>query len=196
MKVRMLIFLWWALVYTGCAGHKEAGYLWNPQPSNTDKIRIDGMYNTLDTTLLSNGKRLSDHNTTIGFIVFKKDQSIFRDNGGNIDSLPFTCEYYKQYNRKARGQYEIKGDSVIAYLPATFIVWGMRFKTYNAWFKGYIRNRDTITGWHVVPPYPKKIGKWSLKLENNQVIFTPHTIYFIKTDAVNCLGTDSSVIKN
>jgi hypothetical protein len=52
-------------------------------------------------------------------------------------------------------------------------------------YRGYIKNRDTITDWKAIKPYPKDITKNAVSL--NPRLFNPQTLYFVKTDAVKCL---------
>jgi hypothetical protein len=49
----------------------------------------------------------------------------------------------------------------------------------------FVKTRDTITEWKVIPPYPKDFTKFVKKI--NKHLFEPHTLYFVKTDAVKCL---------
>lgn len=55
-------------------------------------------------------------------------------------------------------------------------------------FRGIIKNRDTITDWKVVPPYPNGLNKEDLDYYSNKSGLVPKTLYFVKTDAVRCLN--------
>lgn len=181
MKWFLLPGLCWLCYMAGNSNNVPAGV------APVDRsIRTDGMYNMLDTTLLPSGQPAMEHYTTQGLVVFATDTTLYRDNGVTIDSLPFNCRYYQLYNRKADGEYYIKGDSVFATVATTFVV-GARYRSFLAHFRGYIKNRDTITDWKVVPPYPKKVTRRATNAVENKDLFAPQVMYFIPTDAVKCL---------
>jgi hypothetical protein len=167
---------------------------------DTSKIRYDGFYNKLDTTIINyeceaKGKRYNEIYSSIDLIVFNNKKNIYINGGGTIGKEPSTCDYYsgiidwhKNHNQDPFGSYRIKNDSIYAYVPITLKTWGMIPRIVKCNYRGYIKNRDTIVDWKIIPPYPKGTSKFIL--ENNKDLFQSQTLYFVKTDAVKCLQMD------
>jgi hypothetical protein len=168
-------------------------------PNDTIEIRFDGFYNKIDTTTInydcdSKEKRCNEIYSSIDLVVFNKS-NIYVSGGGTINDEPYKCSYYKmiadwhkEHKKEIFGNFLIKKDSIYAYLPITLNTWGMIPRIVKCNYRGYMKNKETITDWQVVPPYPKGISKFIF--ENNPKLFKPQTLYFVKTDAVKCLKTD------
>ena len=142
-----------------------------------------------------NGKKYSDVFTSTCLVVFNKKRESYIDYGSNRDDKPYKCSYYKtisewhkDHKKEFFGSYTIKKDSIYAYVPITLLTWGLIQRTVNCNYRGYIKNRDTITDWKIIPPYPN--GTNEFIRENNKQLFNPQTLYFVKTDAVKCLQMD------
>lgn len=161
---------------------------------DTTKIRYDGYYNKIvDTLHTFDGLKYSvPRKIANDLVVFNKNKNIFIDaNESTNDSSSFNCMYYqkiafrlKKYNSNYL-KYTIKNDSLYTYNGVLITVGaGQRVPVYCN-FRGFIKNRDTITDWKVIPPYPKNITKSVLKW--NADLIEPHSLYFVKTDAVKCL---------
>ena len=165
---------------------------------DTTKIRFNGYYNTLDTTIISDerdinyGKKNSDLYKTLYLKVFGITKANYIDEVGTKNNESFICEYYKQivewnkeHNQMYLGRYTIKHDSVYSYTPVYITVGAGRKEVVNCNFRGFVKNRDTITDWKIIPPYPEDFTKFVTKI--NQHLFEPQTLYFVKADAVKCL---------
>lgn len=156
---------------------------------DTTIIRYDGMYNVYDTSILNSGYKANEKFTTINEVVFLKNGTIFRNGGNSIDSLIFGNDMWILIGTELKhslGEYLIIGDSIYAYTPFQMSIGGGRFKPFNANFSGYIKNKDTILNWRMVPPYPDVDPKLNNYFVNDT---TPRTLYFIKNDAVKCLDS-------
>lgn len=101
------------------------------------------------------------------------------------------CEFYQKENDRYSkykikySKFTIKNDSIYTYHAILITVAaGQRVPVWCN-FRGYVKNKDTITDWKIIPPYPKDFTK-SVKKWNAD-LFKPHTLYFVKTDAVKCL---------
>ncbi|WP_300487744.1 hypothetical protein [Flavobacterium sp.] len=166
-------------------------------PLDTTKIRYDGYYNNISDSVFIRGnfKYTFPKNKTTELVVFNKNKFIYIDSGATIDETALSCEYYqkietwyKTHNEDYLGYFTIKNDSIYAYTITTI---GIKNGAKTAVFcnhRGFIKNRDTITDWKVIPPYPKDFTKFVI--EKNQWLFKSKTLYFVKTDAVKCLQMD------
>lgn len=166
-------------------------------PLDTFKVRFDGYYNKLDTTIITfdseaKGKKYNEIYSSNDLVVFNSKKDVYINGGGTKHNGPLTCEYYNKivnWHKKQKseifGNYTIKNDSIYAYVPVTIKTWGMisRIRKFN--YRGYIKNRDTILDWKIILPYPKGTSKFII--ENNKDLFNPQTLYFVKTEAVKCL---------
>lgn len=165
---------------------------------DTTKIRFDGYYNNIvDTIFYSNGYKYNFPKSSISdrLVVFNKNKNIYIEGGATIDSSSFTCKYYqdieiwyKTHNENYLGRFTIKNDSVYAYALTSIRIRAGGVTDVYCNYKGYIKNRDTITDWGIVPPYSEDFTKFVI--ENNKNLLRPHTLYFVKTDAVKCLQMD------
>jgi hypothetical protein len=164
---------------------------------DTTKIKFNGYYNKIVDTIISfDGLKYSTPlKITNELIIFNKNKKIFINvNESTNDSSSFNCKYYKEifvrYSKYKINypKYTIKNDSLYTYHGILITVSaGQRVPVYCN-FRGYVKNRDTITDWKVIPPYPKDFTKFVKKI--NADLFVPHTLFFVKTDAVKCLKMD------
>lgn len=167
---------------------------------DTTKIRFDGYYNTLDTLVVKD-KRRSDYGKsnsqlykTIHLKIFGKNKKQFISFDNTKDNSALTCEFYnKEFDRyKLYGikcpKFTIKNDSIYSYdIDLITVSAGQRVPVgFN--YRGFVKNRDTIIDWKIIPPYPKDLTKFVLEV--NKDFFKPKTLYFVKTDAVKCLKID------
>lgn len=160
-------------------------YLHNPIDSS--KIRFDGFYSAIDTTTLPNGNKRSEVYTSQNEVVFCLNKKQYISNGASVSNEALTCDFYRNISSELLGEFTIKGNEIYSYSPLYFVMYGSFSKIHYAHFKGYIKNRDTIVDWKIVPPYPKNIGNWEINHPRNKFQFMPKTLYFVKTDAVKCL---------
>jgi hypothetical protein len=157
--------------------YKEDGLM------NTPNIRLDGFYNTFDTSFSVNcGKRAYERYTTKDIVVFLRDNQVFYNGRMGSYSMPdFQNGYLQREGPKMIGTYRIKGDSLYATIPTQFLLHAQRYEYFSAHYVGFIKNEDTILSWKMVPPYPK------IKLKFNEffhVDTTPKMLYFVKYDKV------------
>lgn len=198
MRLVILIVL---MIFSSCMSTKQiTPYSFIHDPVDNSRLQFNGFYNTLDTISLDNeGNKSYKHLTALYWVIFNKNQKIYVSSGASTSTsnVAFDCNYYKRINDSYRkekvnviGYYTIKGDSIYASLPIYFIRPGMVPKLCDANYRGFIKNKDTITDWKVIPPYPIKIGKFEKRFQPNSHLFEPQTLYFIKTDAIKCLQMD------
>ena len=157
---------------------------------DSTKLRYDGMYNVFDTSFVLLTGDISDKvYVTTREVVFLKSGKIHRNGGVNLDSLIFGNDMWILIGTELKhslGEYLIIGDSIYAYTPSRMSLGGGRFKSFNANFSGYIKNKDTILNWRMIPPYPDVDPTLNNYFVNDT---TPRTLYFIKNDAVKCLDS-------
>ncbi|MEO4004116.1 hypothetical protein [Flavobacterium sp. CAU 1735] len=169
--------------------------------SDTSKIRFNGFYNTLDTAIINRqndiyfGKSSHELYSSLYLVIFGRNKKIYIDGVETFGNKPFTCEYYKRirdwnklHKEEYLGNYTIKNDSIYAHVEVRTVTSAGRIKSIYCNYRGYIKNKDTITDWKVIAPYPKDFTKFVI--EKNQWLFKSKTLYFVKTDAVKCLQMD------
>jgi hypothetical protein len=198
MKKLILII---SIILTGCAYKVKTPI----QPISfiatnlldTTKVRYNGYYNKIvDTIVYSNGYKYSfPKSVTNDLIVFNKNKNIYVDDAtATKDSLSFNCKYYNEIHNRYKlysnkfDTFTIRKDSIYTYFACLITVGAGQRVPINCNFRGFIKNKDTIIDWKIIPPYPKDFTK-SVK-ERNKDLFEPHTLYFVKTDAVKCLQMD------
>ena len=162
-------------------------------PIDTTKIHFNGFYSTTIDTSRYKGIRLEKEGdyTSRNEVVFTKKQKIVIYAGASKNNEPLYCNFYKNsYLKNMTGLFTIKNDSIYAYVPIFFYTKFVTVIDGYAYYRGYLKNKDTITDWKVIKPYPKKIGKVEMGLNQNWHLFRPQTLYFVKTDAVKCLQID------
>lgn len=192
------------LILTSCAYKTKTdikpNFVYENQTLDTTKIKFNGYYNILDTVLIKDvrrgdyGKRNCDIYKTINLKVFGKTKNIFNSYRDTKDNSAFSCEFYKEEFERYKlynidyEKFIIKNDSIYTYsLQLITVGAGQRVPVYCN-YRGFVKNRDTIIDWKVIPPYPKDFTKFVI--EKNKDLFEPKTLYFVKTDAVNCLKID------
>lgn len=150
--------------------------------NDTSGIRFDGLYNTFDTSMLHCGKRAYEQYTTSNSIVFLMNNNMFHNSRLVSYGMPSVYnESIERRGSKSIGKYKIIGDSIYATIPTQFARANERVIFKDANYSGYIKNKDTILGWRIVPPYPDI----KLKYNRNFAYDTmPKMIYFIKYDKV------------
>jgi hypothetical protein len=195
-KIAMLIFLLcYSCIYKPKQPLSPISFI-KTFPMDKSKIRFDGFYNnsSLDSLKLC----CKDYNNATSYekVIFLENKKIKSDYFSvTIGNEPFTCEHYqnsvkwhKENKKEYLGDFTIKNDSIYAYVPIYLPLTGHRFVQINFNYRGYLKNKDTITNWKVIPPYPADITKIAVSL--NPRLFKPQTLYFVKTDAVKCLQMD------
>ncbi len=189
------------LVFSSCAYKVKTSIkpltVIESQKLDTTKIRYNGYYNKIvDTFVYSNGLRYDfPKSITNELIVFSKNKKIYiNDNTATRDSSSFNCKYYKEIYTRLKlynvdlPNFTVKNDSIYTFFDAIITVGGGQRVPVYCNYRGYVKNRDTIADWKVIPPYPKDFTKFVI--EKNKDLFEPKTLYFVKTDAVKCLKID------
>lgn len=193
-KIIVLIIL----ILTSCAykikepAAKSISFI-ESYPLDTTKIKYNGFYNKIQDTVVyaNNYKYTLAKNSYCDLIVFNKNKNIYITGSLIEYKSALNCKYYEEeYKRYSKYEikypkFTIKNDSLYTYHSILITVSaGQRVPVYCN-FRGFVKNRDTITDWKVTPPYPKDFTKSVIKW--NADLFKPHTLYFVKTDAVKCL---------
>jgi hypothetical protein len=151
---------------------------------DVNKIRYDGYYTVLER---------DKHLTSLCDVVFNHQAKVNINFFGLQNNEAKNCEFYKNIDKFKTnkllpvGKFTITGDEIYAFAPYTLRIRGSLPRTYMTHFKGNIKNRDTIVNWHVIEPYPHKIGKSELENPINIIDITPKVLVFVQTDAVKCL---------
>jgi hypothetical protein len=157
-----------------------------PAPADTGKLRFDGFYS-------NTGKPgyPRDRYSAVNPVFFTPKNRIHVSHGANTvtDSSLFTCKYYRQLNPAGLGTYIIEGNKISAFVPVAVAMGeGAWFGIYHLHFSGIIVNKELITNWKALPPFPKRIKKRDMENSQNSGIFSEHDLQFIQADSINCLN--------
>ena len=157
-------------------------YVLNPAAIDTSKLRFDGFYSMV------NEKYPSSKYTAESEVVFTINNKIFNSYGANTTDIVFTCERYKNIRKDRIGTYTIEGNKIKAFVPTVVTIGdGAKYLLYNLNYEGTIQNKELITDWHAVPPFPQKFGKGIFNSFQNNETFEPQVMKFVNTEAVRCL---------
>lgn len=186
---RCLTYIIITLSLISCLTGKQVdapAYYKNPAPVDTSKLRFDGYY----TNITELG--YSQYNyTAVDPVLFTPKNRIYVVHGANTitDSSIFTCKYYKELDPNHFGVYIIEGNKISAFVPVTVAIAGGSFyRIYSLNFTGTIVNKDLITNWKAVPPFPKRIKKSDIENTQNNGIFREHDLKFVQADSIKCLN--------
>lgn len=150
-----------------------------PIEDDTSMLRFDGIYSDYDTV-----SSPDDHTQKIigtEFVAFLKDSHIFYSGEGVSGIYPDFQGFFKTNGPNLTGTYHISNDTLYATISTLFFKRGMRFTFLDANYVGYIKNKDTISAWKMVPPYPKM----NLRLNEHFENFTrPRDLHFVKYEQV------------
>lgn len=138
--------------------------------------RLDTFKPSLDN------RRMNEMCQTIDMLIFLDEERVCYDHNKCYSGMPdFQCEFFTHDAKKVTGHYKIVGDSIYADVTTRFRKNGYKNEYLQTHYSGYIKNRDTILGWKIVPPYPKV----SVRFNNDYVKDTaPKTLYFVKYERV------------
>ena len=170
------------------AGKQVDAPAWYTDPARVDtgKLRFDGYY-----TNISEPNYPQTKYTAVNPAFFTSENKISVSHGANIgtDSSVFTCEYYKRIKPASLGKYIIEGNKISAFVPVSVATAGGTFyPIFNLYFTGTIANKELITNWKAVPPFPAKISKSVIEDPQNTGVFVEHDMKFIRADSVKCLN--------
>ena len=194
MKINRLILFSLIFICTNCGSRYYSNInrqkiVWELPDDTCNLIRYDGLYNAYDTSIFHSGERLNEILVTDGEVIFFKNGKVINFTSGIEDSAALDPKFYKRFSSKKLGKYTTKDDSIFVYAPISLFIWGMRLRLYYAHYSGYIKNRDTILNWKMIPPYPDV----NLRLNDYLKEYTtPKMLYFIKTDAIRSLDSISA----
>lgn len=156
----------------------------NSSPIDTSKLRFDGYYTNISEINYPQRKY-----TAVDPVFFTPKNTIYVSHGAHIisDSALFTCKFYKQLDPADLGVFIIEGNKVSAFVEVAVAMPGGWYGLYKLHFNGTIVNRELITNWKAVPPFPKKIDKRDEDNSQNWGIFKEHDLKFVRADSIRCL---------
>jgi hypothetical protein len=193
--IKSIVFISCSLICIFCSEKKiinSSIYLKENNFTSEDTemiLRCDGLYNTYDTSKLRCSLQINERYVIYKPLIILNSHNLKHSTpGGSLDSNNLTFEFYANLINftKLVGNYYINNDTLRAKTPVYLYAPGMRLKLYECNYIGIIKNRDTITDWHIVPPYPKANPKFN---ENFHDLLEPHTLYFIKSTALSKLDS-------
>ena len=179
MKIEKIMFV--AFIFLSCKTSELIKPEFMKGRVDTSKIRIDGFYSLEDR---------ASHLSSDNLVAFTNEGKVWVTRGGTLGNEPFLCEYYTKH-KQYLGYYTIKGDSVYVFTLYPFrenavIHSGDRMRFAN--MRGKIDSKNKITDWKVVPPYLPGLTAKERLYNFNRGAFSPHSIVFVKSEAVKCLG--------
>lgn len=157
MKSTLIIVLL-CLLLSGCLIRNGVTQPDFPDKQSKVGLRNDGVYSLLDTSTDNCGNKRSLRFEFINTVVFLPNNYFLNTNMNLINSEEVVwrfSKFYQQENVLSQGKYFTQNDSV--YLNGYFEFWGDgKCRIYRwAHYRGYIKNKDTIEDWRIIPPYPK-----------------------------------------
>jgi hypothetical protein len=162
---------------------------------NSKSVRLDGVY-----TLLSYEDTLNNSNIYYNPFInqYYNDAIAFFDNGlciNPVDRIAYTdsVSLINAFNRKTKeknmgGVYYTENGKIKIIQLTSFNIGGGRIRSEYVIFEGTIINKDTITNFKIIPPYPKLHGGF---MNHNKYIKKGETLIFknfplkIKYDSTN-----------
>jgi hypothetical protein len=152
----------------------------HPSPIDTGLLSFDGYY-TIDNDPRYPLDRY--HALTPVFITDKNNIWISHGAYTLTDSSLFTCKYV---NKKDLGKYRTEGNKITAFLPVVVALGeGALYRTFHLHFSGTMVDKEIISDWKAIPPFPKRIKRRDIEFNNS--LFKAHELKFIKT-GINCLN--------
>ena len=120
-------------------------------------LQYDGIYSKVDTNRGNDGVAFQNSVAYVHPIRFFENR-YFASSSGSYDDEDFQKHFkkesYKKNAFKNEGMYYVQSDSIYMTGKFKFYWTGKIPKFYIAHFRGYIKNKDTITDWKMIPPYP------------------------------------------
>jgi len=119
-------------------------------------IRLDGVYCWVDSETLKQDPR-AQYLLPIGFYangLIRVDQTVYHDS----QSLSYWCSMITNVpdrNYASFGAYRLSHDTIDCYVFTGFAGVSRSVRTFIAHYTGLLKHGDTITGWRMIPPYPK-----------------------------------------
>lgn len=174
-----------ALSLVSCFPGKQLdppAYYNNPSPVDTTKLRFDGFYTNISDTSYK-----PENYTAVNPVIFTVNNKIRVSHGAHIktDSSLFTCKYNKEY--PPDGVYIIEKNKISAFVPVAVAKGeGAWYPIYKLHFTGTIANRELITNFKAVPPFPKRIKQRDIDWSPG--IFKEHDLKFVRADSIRCLN--------
>jgi hypothetical protein len=187
--MRLIIYLFVSILMGSCNFNKIYRItgidLDSIRPDSTSLIRFDGLYSLYETSAGQKGERYKTYSPLIFLNSQKVKWGIY---GGSYNFDDLKLSTYRKYPFSANdvGDYVVHDDTIWAKIPVDLYGRGGLMTTYEVYFQGGLKNRDTIVNWHMIPPYPK-VRK--MEKENFKFLLKPNMLYFI--EGKELLGLDS-----
>ena len=187
--IQIVSFIIIALSLVSCWAGKQVerpAFYKNPPAVDTGMVRFNGYYTNISELNYS-----QQNYTAVDPVIFTPKSKVYVVHGANSidDSSVFTCNYYKELKPEDFGVYIIEGNKISAFVQVSVAIAGGSFwPIYWLNFTGTIVNKDLITNWKAVAPFPKRIKKNDFANTQNNGLFKEHDLKFIQADSIKCLN--------
>ena len=119
-------------------------------------IRYDGVYCWTNSQAEVRNERIR----YLAPVMFYKNGLMYADQFSYLDSSILRYQFITSNNhhdeiRKNFGVYKLNHDTLDCFFYTGFIGRGLSVKSRIAHYTGILKGSDTITKWHMIPPYPK-----------------------------------------
>jgi hypothetical protein len=196
-------------VYTQAPSYEFSTIINDSSGTENGKLNFNGAYHFIEESNYNQGTDYENGKPTRVVAVpyldkpvfFLKNNLMFFDNTLSLDSsVFFTGERMygtdeKHYSNNW-GTYKIENNVITAIFYYPYVGGNLVGKGYTqrllTYFQGNIKNRDTITDWHMIPPYPN-ISSKANQYEFNSFM-TPRELYFKKVPIDKLINPDSAWI--
>jgi hypothetical protein len=165
------------MIFSSCGIYKEKpnkkliSLLKNQHQKSGNRMKFDGVYHKVEDP-----SSYVDDTHLIGKpILFFENGLMTYDFKTNLDSVWYIKFMTSNYSYNANwGVYEILGDTIRSTIYCTLMGNAFhRTQLLQCNFEGVIKNQDTILGWRMITPYPKKLNEHEFRM-----LTTPRDLYF------------------
>jgi hypothetical protein len=187
--MRLIILLIVSILITNCNTykvHRISGIDLNSiQADSAALIRSDGLYNFSNLEAGYYGDKYKIYSP---LIFLNRRKALWKSHAGfyNYNALRLSGYFNYPHSTDHIGDYVVRNDTIWAKLPILLSGIGGVLITYEAYFQGKLKNRDTILDWHMILPFPNADKKMN---DNFEFFIKPNMLYFM--EGKELLGLDS-----
>ncbi|HUR12157.1 MAG TPA: hypothetical protein VM012_12350, partial [Flavitalea sp.] len=193
-KVILLVLLFCgsiSCVYTEKANGEFLRLLKRTQPLANSRLKMDGAYHFIEKELLNHPTAYKNGVPTKYVDTPYLDCPVFFfDNGLILYYLAFSLDsaqfiFWQQHystikgGANAWGVYDIRNDTITAIVYIAYT--GKNFKrrqSRQCYFQGILKNRDTITAWRMIPPFPEIAVSFDMNKELLEYLKAPKDLSY------------------
>lgn len=178
MKIALIMIVAQLVYIPFCAsGRTDTSSVNGNHFTENKKLRLNGVYIDYDTSRGINHNE-GEYSVNTEFLAFLENGEIFYSGESGCGIYPSFGSSFEARAFKLMGTYYVSNDTLYARISTHF--WGNGYSGLfrDAFYTGYIENDSEISGWQMVPPYPKVKMRFNENLKDET---TPRTLHFQKS---------------